>query len=67
MKYFKREKNKFILPASSVAKKVYIALKSKSPKSQYYVTLPTYILSYSRVLPNSIFEKFIKFISKQRG
>ena len=67
MKYFNREKNKFTLPALSVAKKVYIALKSKNPKSQYYVTLPTYILSYSRILPNPIFEKFLKLINKQRN
>ena len=67
MKYFNREKNQFTLPALSVAKKVYIILKSNNPKSQYYVTLPTYILSYSRFLPNPIFEKFIKLISKQRN
>ena len=66
MKYFNRENNKFTLPALSVAKKVYSALKSNNPKSQYYVTLPTYILSYSRILPNPIFEKFLKLISKQR-
>ena len=67
MKYFKREKNKFTLPALSVAKKVYLALKSNNPKSQYYVTLPTYILAYARLLPNPIFEKLLKLISKQRG
>ena len=67
MKYFKREKNKFTLPALSVAKKVYLALKSNNPKSQYYVTLPTYILAYARLLPNPIFEKFLKLISQQRG
>ena len=63
-KYFNREKNRFTLPALFVAKKVYSALKSNNPKSQYYVTLPTYILSYSRILPNPIFEKFLKLISK---
>ena len=67
IKYFNKENNKFALPSLSVAKKVYIALKSNKPKSQYYVTLPTYILSYSRILPNSIFEKFIKLINNQRS
>ena len=67
MKYFQRGKNKFTLPSICVAKKVYTALKSDNPKSQYYVTLPTYILSYSRILPNPIFEKFLKLINKQRG
>ena len=67
VQYFNRGKNKFTLPALSVAKKVYTALKSQNPKSQYYVTLPTYILSYSRILPNPIFEKFLKLISKQRN
>ena len=67
IKYFNRENNKFTLPALSVAKKVYLALKSNNPKSQYYVTLPTYILAYARLLPNPIFERFLKLINKQRS
>ena len=59
MKYFKRGRDKFTLPALSVAKKVFIALKSDNPKAQYYVTLPTYILSYSRILPNSFMQMLI--------
>ena len=66
-KYFNRSKNKFTLPALSVAEKVFTILKSNNPKAQYYVTLPTYILSYSRFLPNSVFEKFLTLISKSRG
>ena len=65
-KYFNRGKNRFTLPALSVAKKVHIILKSNKPKSQYYVTLPTYVLSYSRILPNFFFEKFLKFITKKK-
>ena len=37
-------------------KKVHTALKSKNPKAQYFVTLPTYMMSYLRILPNPIFE-----------
>ena len=64
LRYFNRGKNKFTLPSSSVAKKVYTILKSNNPKLQYYVTFPTYILSYSRILPNPIFEKFLKLLDK---
>ena len=64
LRYFNRGRNKFTLPSSSVAKKVYTILKSNNPKLQYYVTLPTYILSYSRLLPNPIFEKFLKLLDK---
>ena len=59
MKYLEEGKNIFTLPAISVAKKVHIALKSKKPKAQYFVTLPTYMMSYLRILPNPIFEKFL--------
>ena len=66
IKYFERDENKFTTSSLSVAKKVYKALKSNNPKRQYYITLPTYVLSYSRILPNPIFEKFFKLINKQR-
>ena len=66
IKYFERDENKFTTSSLSVAKKVYKALKSNNPKRQYYITLPTYVLSYSRILPNPIFEKFLKLINKQR-
>jgi len=67
IKYFNRGRNKFTLPSLSVAKKVHTILKTNQPKSQYYVTLPTYVLSYSRILPNFFFEKFLKFIIRKDG
>ena len=66
MKYLKNGKDLFTLPASSVAEKVYIILKSKKPKTQYFVTLPTYVLSYLRILPNPIFENFLNLLDSQR-
>ena len=62
MKYLDEGSNFFTLPAISVAKKVHIALKSKNPKAQYYVTLPTYMMSYLRILPNPIFENFLSLL-----
>ena len=66
MKYLKDGRNYFTLPALSVAKKVHSALKSKNPKTQYFVTLPTYVMSYSRILPNPIFENFLYLMDKER-
>ena len=66
MKYLVSGKDFFTLPALSVAKKVHIALISKKPKTQYFVTLPTYVLSYLRILPNSIFENFLSLLDNQR-
>ena len=66
MKYLDEGSNFFTLPAISVAKKVHIALKSKKPKTQYFVTLPTYVLSYLRILPNPIFENFLSLLDHQR-
>ena len=66
MKYLENGSDFFTLPALSVAKKVLIILKSKNPKAQYYVTLPTYVLSYLRILPNPIFENFLNFLNNQR-
>ena len=66
MKYLNDERNFFTLPALSVAKKVHTALKSKKPKTQYFVTLPTYVMSYLRVLPNPIFEIFLDLLDNQR-
>jgi len=43
-----------------------LALKSKKPKTQYFVTLPTYVLSYLRILPNPIFENFLSLLDNQR-
>lgn len=66
MEYLEDGRNIFTLPALSVAKKVYSALKSKKPKTQYFVTLPTYVLSYLRILPNPIFENFLLLLNNQR-
>ena len=66
MKYLKDGRNYFTLPALSVAKKVHSALKSKKPKTQYFVTLPTYVMSYLRILPNPIFENFLYLVDKER-
>ena len=66
MKYLEHGSDIFTLPALSVAKKVHIALKSNNPKAQYYVTLPTYVLSYLRVLPNPIFENFLSLLDNLR-
>ena len=66
MKYLENGEDFFTLPASSVAEKVHIALKTKNPKTQYFVTLPTYVLSYLRVLPNPIFENFLSLLDSQR-
>ena len=66
MKYLKDGRNYFTLPALSVAKKVHSALKSKNPKTQYFVTLPTYIMSYLRILPNPIFENVLSLLDNQR-
>ena len=66
MEYLEHGNDFFTLPALSVAKKVYKALKSKNPKAQYYVTLPTYVLSYLRVLPNPIFENFLSLLDNLR-
>ena len=66
MKYLKDGRNYFTLPALSVAKKVHSALKSKNPKTQYFVTLPTYVMSYLRILPNPIFENFLYLMDKER-
>ena len=66
MKYLENERDFFTLPALSVAKKVYIALISKKPKTQYFVTLPTYVLSYLRILPNPIFENFLSLLENNR-
>ena len=67
MKYLEDGKNFFTLPASSVAKKVHTALKSKNPKSQYFVTFPTYVIAYLRILPNPIFENFLSLVDHQRN
>jgi short-subunit dehydrogenase len=66
MKFLANGRSFFTLPALSVAKKVHIALKSKKPKTQYFVTLPTYVLSYLRILPNPIFENFLSLLDNQR-
>ena len=66
MKFLENGRGFFTLPALSVAKKVHIALKSKKPKTQYFVTLPTYVLSYLRILPNPIFENFLSLLDNQR-
>ena len=66
IQYLKNGKDFFTLPASSVAEKVHIALKSKNPKTQYFVTLPTYVLSYLRILPNPIFENVLSLLDSQR-
>lgn len=66
IKYLKDGRNYFTLPALSVAKKVHSALRSKKPKTQYFVTLPTYVMSYLRILPNPIFEKFLHLLDKER-
>ena len=66
MEYLVSGRGLFTLPALSVAKKVYTALKSKKPKTQYFVTLPTYALSYLRLLPNPIFENFLSLLDSQR-
>ena len=66
IKFMKKGKNKYTLPALAVAKKVYKILNSKNPKVQYFITLPTYIMAYSRILPNPIFEKILKYINNQR-
>ena len=66
MKYFNDGQDIFTLPAVSVAKKVYISLRAKQPKTQYFVTLPTYVLSYLRILPNPIFENFLNLLDSQR-
>ena len=66
MKNLENERNFFTLPGLSVAKKVYTALKSNQPKSQYFVTLPTYVMSYLRILPNPIFENFLILLDNQR-
>ena len=66
MKYLKDGRNYFTLPALSVAKKVHSALKSKNPKTQYFVTLPTYVMSYLRILPNPIFENLLYLMDKER-
>ncbi len=66
MQYLEEGKNFFTLPALSVAKKVYIALKSKKPKTQYFVTLPTYVMSYLRILPNPIFENCLGLLNNHR-
>ena len=63
---FRNGKNFFTLPSLSVAKKVYSILKSKNPKSQYFVTLPTYVMSYLRILPNPIFENVLSLLELQR-
>ena len=57
----------FTLPASSVAKKVHTVLNTKNPKSQYFVTFPTYVISYLRILPNPIFENFLSLVDHQRN
>ena len=59
-------KSKYTLPAKSVAIKVYKALISKNPKTQYYVTFPTYVMAYASILPNFLFEKLVRYINKQR-
>jgi len=66
MQYLEDGKGFFTLPGLSVAKKVHIALKSKKPKSQYFVTLPTYVMSYLRILPNPIFENVLSLLELQR-
>ena len=66
IQYLKNGKDFFTLPASSVAEKVHIALKSKKPKTQYFVTLPTYVLAYLRILPNPIFENVLNLLDSQR-
>ena len=66
IKYLNGKQNIFTLPALSVAKKVHTALKSKNPKTQYFVTLPTYVMSYLRVLPNPLFEIFLGLLDNQR-
>ena len=64
--FLKNGRNRYTLTPEEVSKKVYKAFCAKNPKSQYFVTIPTYILSYARLLPNSIFDKFVQFINNQR-
>lgn len=66
LNFLKKGKNSFTLPAIEVSKKVHKILSSENPKLHYYVTIPTYLLSYSRILPNILFEKVVNFINKRR-
>lgn len=44
----------FTLPSSAVTEKVIHALKARKPKMRYYVTVPTYLMSwFKRLLPSS--------------
>ena len=35
-------------------------------KSQYFVTLPTYVMSYLRILPNPVFENLLGLLDNER-
>jgi NAD(P)-dependent dehydrogenase (short-subunit alcohol dehydrogenase family) len=51
---------RFKLPASAVLEKLVIALESKNPRAQYYVTLPTWIVAVARrILPRSMLDAFL--------
>ncbi len=54
----------FTLPASSITPKVLHALESKTPKTRYYVTKPTYALAYlKRMLSQRALDKLLLKIS----
>ena len=53
----------FTLPATAVAEKVIHALESRTPKSRYAVTFPTYLFAYlKRLLPTVWLDKILAAI-----
>ena len=50
----------FTLPASAITPKVVHALESKNPKTNYYVTFPTYLFAFlNRIFSNRILDRIL--------
>ncbi len=50
----------FTLPSAAVVSKVIHALESKNPNPRYYITFPTYLLSFlNHILPTRVLDKIL--------
>jgi short-subunit dehydrogenase len=53
----------FTLPPEAVLKKVILALESRTPKSRYYVTFPTYLFAtLKRLLPQRTLDRILSMV-----
>ena len=55
---------RFKLPPEAVLEKLILALESENPRARYYVTIPTYVMAWSkRFLPPRLLDRVLDKVS----